>query len=124
MLTSLTKLTLAHNLIERIENLELLTGLNELDLSFNKIEKIENLDQLVNLEIVTLFHNKIRKMENMDTLEKLLVFSIGDNLIEDYKEVKVFIQHSSPRQMMRTLPLTTPLWLCIMSKISFFNGLK
>lgn len=88
MLTSLTKLTLAHNLIERIENLELLTGLNELDLSFNKIEKIENLDALVNLEVLTLFHNKIRKMENMETLEKLLVFSIGDNFIEDYKEVK------------------------------------
>ncbi|XP_030020026.2 dynein regulatory complex subunit 3 isoform X2 [Manduca sexta] len=87
MLKSLRKLTLAHNLIERIENLELLKGLNELDLSFNKIEKIENLDELVNLEVLTLFHNKIRKLENMDTLQNLLVFSIGDNLIEDYKEM-------------------------------------
>ncbi|VVD03260.1 unnamed protein product [Leptidea sinapis] len=87
MLKSLRKLTLAHNLIEKIENLEQLTGLNELDLSFNKIEKIENLEALVNIEILTLFHNKIRKLENMETLEKLLVFSIGDNLIEDYKEM-------------------------------------
>ncbi|KAJ8713615.1 hypothetical protein PYW07_013985 [Mythimna separata] len=87
MLKSLTKLTLAHNLIEKIEHLELLTGLNELDLSFNKIEKIENLDELVNLEVLTLFHNKIRKLENLDKLEKLLVFSIGDNKIEDYKEM-------------------------------------
>ncbi|CAG4946979.1 unnamed protein product [Parnassius apollo] len=86
MLKSLRKLTLAHNLIEKIENLEQLTGLNELDLSFNKIEKIENLDALVNLEVLTLFHNKIRKLENMEKLNKLLVFSIGDNLIEDYKE--------------------------------------
>ncbi|CAB3247675.1 unnamed protein product [Arctia plantaginis] len=87
MLTSLTKLTLAHNLIEKIEKLELLTSLNELDLSFNKIEKIENLETLVNLEILTLFHNRIRKLENMETLENLLVFSIGDNLIEDFKEM-------------------------------------
>lgn len=87
MLKSLRKLTLAHNLIEKIENLDQLTGLNELDLSFNKIEKIENLDALVNIEVLTLFHNKIRKLENMETLENLLVFSIGDNLIEDYKEV-------------------------------------
>ncbi|KAJ8715983.1 hypothetical protein PYW08_013268 [Mythimna loreyi] len=87
MLKSLTKLTLAHNLIEKIEHLEQLTGLNELDLSFNKIEKIENLDTLVNLEILTLFHNKIRKLENLEMLEKLLVFSIGDNKIEDYKEM-------------------------------------
>ncbi|XP_068618661.1 dynein regulatory complex subunit 3-like [Battus philenor] len=87
MLTSLTKLTLSHNLIEKIENLELLTGLNELDLSFNKIEKIENLEALTNIEVLTLFHNKIRKLENLETLTKLLVFSIGDNLIEDYKEM-------------------------------------
>ncbi|KAF9806727.1 hypothetical protein SFRURICE_011431 [Spodoptera frugiperda] len=87
MLTSLRKLTLAHNLIEKIEHLDLLVGLNELDLSFNKIEKIENLDALVNLEVLTLFHNKIRKLENLDALENLLVFSIGDNKIEDYKEM-------------------------------------
>lgn len=88
MLTSLRKLTLAHNCIEKIENLERLTGLIELDLSFNYIEKIENLDALVNIEVFTLFHNKIRKLENMETLENLLVFSIGDNIIEDYKEVR------------------------------------
>lgn len=87
MLRSLTKLTLAHNLIEKIENLEELVGLTELDLSFNKIEKIENLETLVNIEVLTLFHNKIRKLENLEANEKLLVFSIGDNIIEDYKEV-------------------------------------
>ncbi|XP_063623655.1 dynein regulatory complex subunit 3-like [Cydia splendana] len=87
MLTSLTKLTLAHNCIEKIENLERLPGLNELDLSFNFIEKIENLDELINIEVLTLFHNRIRKLENFEKLEKLLVFSIGDNLIEDYKEM-------------------------------------
>ncbi|XP_013190894.1 dynein regulatory complex subunit 3 [Amyelois transitella] len=87
MLTSLKKLTLAHNQIEKIENLDKLTGLIELDLSFNKIERIENLEELVNIEVLTLFHNKIRKLENMEALEKLLVFSIGDNYIEDFKEM-------------------------------------
>lgn len=95
MLTSLTKLDIAHNLIEKIENLEQLPNLNELDLSFNKIEKIENLECLINLEILTLFHNKIKKLENMETLEKLLIFSIGDNFIEDFKEVTLKLTYHS-----------------------------
>ncbi|GBP79774.1 Dynein regulatory complex subunit 3 [Eumeta japonica] len=86
MLKSLKKLTLAQNLIEKIENLGELTNLIELDLSFNKITKIENLEQLANLEVLSLFHNKIKKLENFEMLENLLIFSIGDNLIEDYME--------------------------------------
>lgn len=44
MLTSLTKLQLGNNIIEKIENLDSLVNLRELDLSFNHIKVIENLD--------------------------------------------------------------------------------
>ena len=45
--TSLTKLQLDNNIIERIENIFCMPNLKWLDLSFNRIEKIENLDQLI-----------------------------------------------------------------------------
>lgn len=43
MMKNLKILSLAHNKIETIENLEELVNLEQLDLSFNKIERIENL---------------------------------------------------------------------------------
>ncbi|KAB0796008.1 hypothetical protein PPYR_10069 [Photinus pyralis] len=87
MLTSLTKLSLSHNLIERIENLDVLVNLKELDLSFNKIVKIENLGKLVNVEILSLFSNLITTIENLDELAKLLIFTIGQNCITDRRNV-------------------------------------
>lgn len=44
MMTSLTKLQLGNNIIEKIENLDSLVNLRELDLSFNHIKVIEDLE--------------------------------------------------------------------------------
>lgn len=88
MLTSLTKLSLSNNLIEKIENLDALVNLNELDLSFNKIKKIENLNTLVNIEILSIFENEINMLQNLDSLKKLLIFTAGRNRIVDRNNVR------------------------------------
>ncbi|KPP79748.1 leucine-rich repeat-containing protein 48-like [Scleropages formosus] len=85
--TSLTKLQLDNNIIEKIEGLERLTNLVWLDLSFNKIEVIEGLDTLVKLEDLSLYHNRISIIENMDSLQKLHVLSLGNNLLRDLDNV-------------------------------------
>jgi hypothetical protein len=87
MMTSLVKLKLGNNIIEKIEGLSSLVNLKELDLSFNNIEVIEGLEELVKLEVLTLFENRISKLENMETLVNLMIFSIGNNLIEDRDDV-------------------------------------
>lgn len=84
MMTSLTKLQLGNNIIEKIENLDSLVNLRELDLSFNHIKVIENLDKLVKLEILSLFQNLITELKNIDSLKNLRIFSIGNNLIENW----------------------------------------
>jgi Leucine-rich repeat (LRR) protein len=86
-MTSLAKLQLGNNIIEKIEGLSSLVNLKELDLSFNNIEIIENLEVLVKLEVLTLFENRISKLENMETLVNLMIFSIGNNQIEDRNDV-------------------------------------
>ncbi|XP_063919668.1 dynein regulatory complex subunit 3-like isoform X1 [Zophobas morio] len=95
VLTSLTKLNLNNNLIEKIENLETLVHLVELNLSFNKISKIENLDELANLEKLSFYDNEIEVLENMDFLTKLTVFSIGRNKIAELENVLYLRQFSN-----------------------------
>ncbi|PNF16581.1 hypothetical protein B7P43_G07195 [Cryptotermes secundus] len=94
MMTSLVKLHLGNNMIEKIEGLSFLANLKELDLSFNNIEIIENLEVLVKLEVLTLFENRISKLENMETLVNLMIFSIGNNQIEDRNDVIYLRQFS------------------------------
>uniref|UniRef100_A0A3Q3NL64 Dynein regulatory complex subunit 3 n=1 Tax=Labrus bergylta TaxID=56723 RepID=A0A3Q3NL64_9LABR len=79
--TSLDRLDLSNNLIEKIEGLDRLLNLTWLNLSYNKLEKIEGLESLRKLEVLTLSNNRISVIENMDTLEKLTLFCIGNNLI-------------------------------------------
>ncbi|XP_024218063.1 dynein regulatory complex subunit 3 isoform X2 [Halyomorpha halys] len=83
MMKNLQILTLAHNNIETIENLEELVNLVQLDLSFNKIERIENLWGLKNMKVLCLYNNKIKVIEQLDDQEDIEIFSIGNNLIED-----------------------------------------
>ncbi|KAF3700235.1 Dynein regulatory complex subunit 3 Leucine-rich repeat-containing protein 48 [Channa argus] len=80
--TSLEKLYLNNNLIEKIEGLDRLINLTCLNLSFNKIQKIEGLESLQKLEVLNLANNRIAIIENMDKLEKLTHFCIANNLIE------------------------------------------
>eukprot|EP00730_Choanoeca_flexa_P015410 TRINITY_DN7071_c0_g2_i1.p1 TRINITY_DN7071_c0_g2~~TRINITY_DN7071_c0_g2_i1.p1 ORF type:complete len:540 (+),score=114.86 TRINITY_DN7071_c0_g2_i1:14-1633(+) len=103
--TSLRKLQLDNNLIERIENLDSLVHLewlgktlflachefcyvccDALDLSFNQIEVIEGLDKLVKLKDLTLHENRICKLEGLDTLTALEVLSIGNNKLASLEE--------------------------------------
>nr|XP_019957358.1 PREDICTED: dynein regulatory complex subunit 3 [Paralichthys olivaceus] len=85
--TSLTRLYLNNNLIERIGGLEHLVNLTWLNLSFNRIEKIEGLESLRKLEVLNLSNNRISVIENMDGLEKLSHFSISNNLLEQLDNV-------------------------------------
>ncbi|XP_070780011.1 dynein regulatory complex subunit 3 [Enoplosus armatus] len=79
--TSLTRLDMNNNLIEKIEGLDHLGNLTWLNLSFNSIEKIEGLESLQKLEMLNLSNNRISVIENMDALEKLTHFYIANNLI-------------------------------------------
>uniref|UniRef100_A0A1A8J6K1 Dynein regulatory complex subunit 3 n=1 Tax=Nothobranchius kuhntae TaxID=321403 RepID=A0A1A8J6K1_NOTKU len=85
--TSLVKLDLFHNLIEKIEGLDSLYNLTWLNLSYNKITKIEGLDGLKKLEVLNLSNNNISRLENMDALQNLSHFLVANNLIKDLDNV-------------------------------------
>ncbi|XP_037331636.2 dynein regulatory complex subunit 3 [Pungitius pungitius] len=85
--TSLSRLDLNNNLIEKIEGLDGLVNLTRLNLSFNKIEKIEGLWYLQKLELLNLSNNRISVIENMDTLEKLTHVFIANNLLGHLENV-------------------------------------
>uniref|UniRef100_G3PE91 Dynein regulatory complex subunit 3 n=1 Tax=Gasterosteus aculeatus aculeatus TaxID=481459 RepID=G3PE91_GASAC len=85
--TSLSRLDLNSNLIEKIEGLDRLVNLTRLNLSFNKIEKIEGLRYLQKLELLNLSNNRISVIENMDTLEKLTHVFIANNLLGQLENV-------------------------------------
>uniref|UniRef100_A0A8D3ATY3 Dynein regulatory complex subunit 3 n=1 Tax=Scophthalmus maximus TaxID=52904 RepID=A0A8D3ATY3_SCOMX len=85
--TSLTRLDLNNNIIERMEGLDSLMNLTWLNLSFNRIEKIEGLESLQRLELLNLSSNRISVIENMDGLEKLSNFCIANNLLEQLDNV-------------------------------------
>ncbi len=81
-LSSLTRLFLDNNLIERIGGLDQLVHLTWLDLSFNRIRKIEGLESLKKLEVLALFANEIETVENLHHLSQLKVLRLGRNKIE------------------------------------------
>ncbi|CAB1448093.1 unnamed protein product [Pleuronectes platessa] len=85
--TSLTRLCLNNNLIERIEGLDLLVNLTWLNLSFNRIERIEGLESLRKLEYLNLSNNRISVIENMGEFENLTHFLISNNLLEQLDNV-------------------------------------
>uniref|UniRef100_A0A3Q2Q7U4 Dynein regulatory complex subunit 3 n=1 Tax=Fundulus heteroclitus TaxID=8078 RepID=A0A3Q2Q7U4_FUNHE len=69
--TSLVRLDLNNNLIEKIWGLDHLTNLTWLNLSLNRIKNIEGLESLRKLQLLNLSNNQISLLENMDTLENL-----------------------------------------------------
>ncbi|KAL6256144.1 hypothetical protein P5V15_012264 [Pogonomyrmex californicus] len=87
LLTNLVKLSLSHNVIERIENLDELCHLKELDLSFNHISVMENLKNLHQLEILLLYSNEISDVQGISDLKKLIILNIGKNKINDWKHI-------------------------------------
>uniref|UniRef100_A0A3P8SPY7 Dynein regulatory complex subunit 3 n=1 Tax=Amphiprion percula TaxID=161767 RepID=A0A3P8SPY7_AMPPE len=84
--TSLEKLDLNNNCIEKIQGLDHLINLTWI-LSFNRIEKIEGLAALQKLEVLDLSNNRISVIENVDTLENITHFFIANNLIEELDNV-------------------------------------
>ncbi|XP_012521335.1 dynein regulatory complex subunit 3 isoform X1 [Monomorium pharaonis] len=87
ILKNLVKLSLSHNIIEKIENLYELCHLKELDLSFNRIKIMENLNNLHQLEILLLYSNEISIVQGISNLKKLTILNIGKNKIDDWKHV-------------------------------------
>ncbi|XP_018378000.1 PREDICTED: dynein regulatory complex subunit 3-like [Trachymyrmex cornetzi] len=87
LLKSLVKLSLSHNVIQRIENLDELCHLKELNLSFNRIKIMENLNNLHQLEILLLYSNEISIIQNINDLKKLTILNIGKNKIDDWEHV-------------------------------------
>ncbi|XP_014327896.1 dynein regulatory complex subunit 3 [Xiphophorus maculatus] len=90
--TSLIRLDLNNNIIQKIWGLDRLTNLTWLNLSFNKIENIEGLDSLLKLELLNLAYNKISVIKNMDTLENLTHFFISKNQIIHKESVQYLVK--------------------------------
>ncbi|XP_066592283.1 dynein regulatory complex subunit 3-like isoform X2 [Prorops nasuta] len=87
ILPNLTKLSLSHNMIEKIENLDALVHLKELNLSFNHIKVMENLNHLLKLEVLLLYSNQIEDIKGIDDLDKLRIFNVANNKISTNKHV-------------------------------------
>ncbi|KAG5188451.1 protein phosphatase 1 [Tribonema minus] len=85
--SSLTKLCLDNNMIERVCNLGHLVHLRWLDLSFNCIQKIEGLSGLTALEDCSLYSNKIVEIEGLEACKGLQCLSLGRNLISGLDNV-------------------------------------
>lgn len=72
--SSLKKLTIIANCVERIEGLETLRNLEHLELYQNRLKTIENLECLPNLRVLDLSFNSIR---SVDYLNEKLPFAKG-----------------------------------------------
>lgn len=81
--SSLTKLDLSYNQLQKIHGLEVLgPTLKELYLVENKIKVVEGLDSLVNLEVLELGGNRIREIgTGLESLTKLRQLWLGKNKI-------------------------------------------
>jgi len=87
LVTNLECLTLSHNKIKKIENLDCLMKLEELNLSHNRITTIENLDNLTKLIVLNLSGNHISELKNLDNSPQLQAFYISHNEITDINQI-------------------------------------
>uniref|UniRef100_A0A672G000 Dynein regulatory complex subunit 3 n=1 Tax=Salarias fasciatus TaxID=181472 RepID=A0A672G000_SALFA len=85
--TSLTRLDLNNNLIDKIQGLDHLINLKWLNLSFNRIKKIEGFQSLQKLELLNLSDNKISVIESLDAIENLTHFFLSNNCLEQLDNV-------------------------------------
>ncbi len=77
----LKELSLANNLINKIEGLENLSNLLFLNFSSNLLSKIEGLDTLHNLSELIFFDNQITRIEGFDNLSSLSKLYFSSNFI-------------------------------------------
>ena len=80
-LTTLTKLELYDNQLERISHLENLQMLTILDISFNSIRDMSPVAELPLLEELYIAQNKLRKISGLDNLHHLRILDLGANRI-------------------------------------------
>jgi Leucine-rich repeat (LRR) protein len=81
-LFAITILTIKHNSLTHISNLDLCTNLKSINFTGNSITKIEGLNNLVNLEQLYLSQNKITKIQGLDELTNLIHLYLNFNRIE------------------------------------------
>ncbi|XP_071746613.1 uncharacterized protein [Lepeophtheirus salmonis] len=74
-------LSLQHNMIKKIQHLDLTTRLVFLDLYRNRLENISGLEYLVNLRVLMLGKNRIRRIDGLQKCEKLSVLDLHGNRI-------------------------------------------
>ncbi len=80
-LVNLSNLNLSDNEIIKIEGLSKLIELTNLNLSNNKITKIRNFSNLIRLNNLSLQHNEIKKIKNLDSLINLESLCLSNNNI-------------------------------------------
>ena len=74
-------LSLQHNFIKRIHNLDFISRLVFLDLYHNRLDHIAGLEPLTNLRVLMLGKNRIRKIECLTDCPKLSVLDLHGNRI-------------------------------------------
>ena len=74
-------LSLQHNFIKKIHNLEFISRLVFLDLYHNRLDHIAGLEPLTNLRVLMLGKNRIRKIECLNHCPKLSVLDLHGNRI-------------------------------------------
>lgn len=98
--TALNTLTLSHNLIETIDNIQFLTSLKKLSLSHNSLYHIPPLGSLKLLQELRLSHNKIHTLSNsLSQNVKLKILDLGHNRIATFEDLKVLQLCTTLRQL-------------------------
>lgn len=98
-LSNLKQLNLSDNAIKRIENLDSLVHLEDLNLSFNEISKLENLQTLTKLRKLSLYSNRIKVLENLENLKDIKILNLGANCIDDHNCPFYFAQFKNLRSL-------------------------
>jgi calcineurin-like phosphoesterase family protein len=89
LLKEVKRVTLAHNLIRKIENLDHCFKLSMLDLGFNKITSVEDIHTVLGgLKVLILCNNELKSTSSLEKLYSLEKLDVSNNLIEDADEIK------------------------------------
>ncbi|KAL6422700.1 hypothetical protein ACFW04_010739 [Cataglyphis niger] len=87
ILTSVEKLSLSTNMIEKISGINSLKFLKILSLSRNNIKTFSGLEALGDhLEELWISYNLIEKIKGVNALKALRVLYMGNNLVKDWAE--------------------------------------
>jgi len=89
LLKKVKHISLSHNRISKVENLEHCLKLSHLDLGFNKIGSVQDIHLVVGgLKVLILCNNQLESTNTLEKLCSLEKIDISHNLIADVEEVK------------------------------------